>query len=155
MTPDESDIEFDSLLAQASLVYSKDKDIYYNKIKKIIDPAWHEIYKKRVRLRRMPFCKKIQKTNNIISHYGNKIYMPNNSDYISSKEELAERLKCIRTHRGVCQQEIADYLEVHRSTYAYYEVAKTTPCIFTLIKLSYFYDIDIRYFIKENYKEDL
>ena len=70
--------------------------------------------------------------------------------YISSKEELAQRLRHIRIYWNYSQQKISDYLSVERSTYAYYEAAKTLPSIFMLIRLSYFYNIDLGYFIDNN-----
>lgn len=80
--------------------------------------------------------------------------------YISTKEKLSKRMQYIRKWHKYSQQEIADYLGIDRSTYAYYETMKTIPDIFTLIKLSEFYNIDIRYFlltdnkiIKQNLKQ--
>lgn len=156
MTPNESDIEFDSILAQAILIYNDDNSNNFNKkIRSGIDPTWQETYKKRYKLRPVLFFNEEQTTKGSITRYGRKIYMPSNNYYISSKKELAERLKYIRRCSGVCQQEVANYLGIERSTYAYYEVAKTTPCIFILIKLCCFYKVDIGYFVKENYEEVL
>ena len=67
--------------------------------------------------------------------------------YISTKEKLSKRMQYIRKWHKYSQQEIADYLGIDRSTYAYYETMKTIPDIFTLIKLSEFYNIDIYYFL--------
>ena len=70
--------------------------------------------------------------------------------YISSREELAQRLRHIRIYWDYSQLQISDYLGVERSTYSYYEASKTLPSIFMLIKLSYFYNIDLGYFIDNN-----
>lgn len=70
--------------------------------------------------------------------------------YVTTKEELAERLRYIRTCHELTQSTVAEYLGVSRSAYAYYETAKTTPDVFTLIRLSYYYKIEIGYFIQEN-----
>lgn len=56
-------------------------------------------------------------------------------------------MQYIRKWHKYSQQEIVDYLCIDRPTYAYYEIMKTTPDIFTLIKLSEFYNIDIYYFL--------
>lgn len=78
-----------------------------------------------------------------------------NDRYISNKKELSEKLKYIRHLNGLSQLKVAEHLNVDRSTYSYYETAKTTPDIFTLIKLSSFYKIDIAYFIRNQKKQYL
>ena len=59
-------------------------------------------------------------------------------------------MRHIRIYWNYSQQNISDYLGVERSTYSYYEASKTLPSIFMLIRLSYFYDIDLGYFIDNN-----
>lgn len=73
--------------------------------------------------------------------------------YISSNKKLGERMKRIRLLYNYSQREIALYLDMDRSTYAYYEASKTTPNLFTLFKLCYIYNIDIRYFLLEDNKK--
>lgn len=67
--------------------------------------------------------------------------------YIVSQEELAKNLRMIREHNNLTQAAVAAFLELERSTYAYYESLKTLPNIFILIKLAKFYGIDIKCFI--------
>ena len=45
------------------------------------------------------------------------------------KNPFAAKLRNLRMIYGVSQQEVAGYLEIHRSTYSYYEEGKTTPSI--------------------------
>ena len=73
--------------------------------------------------------------------------MTRQHEFINSKNELAENLRDIREDHDLTQREIASVIHCARSTYAYYETAKTNPSVFTLIKLAEFYDIDIRYFL--------
>lgn len=49
---------------------------------------------------------------------------------------LSKTLKRLRENCGFTQQQVADALNIDRSTYTYYETAKTTPDINTIIKLS-------------------
>jgi len=63
--------------------------------------------------------------------------------YIQSQKELAENIKLIRFRKGISQQKIATWLNVERSTYAYYETGKTQPDWQTLIKICEFYNIDL------------
>ena len=64
-------------------------------------------------------------------------------------------MQYIRKWHKYSQQEIVDYLWIDRSTYAYYEIMKTIPDIFTLIKLREFYNIDICYFLLTDNKTEL
>ena len=75
------------------------------------------------------------------------------SKYISSKDELAKRLRYMRKHLNYTQQEIAEYLGITRYTYAYYESNKTLPDIFRLLKLSSLYKINIEYLFIDNDKK--
>lgn len=51
-------------------------------------------------------------------------------------------LRKLRENNGYTQQQIADALNINRSTYAYYESGKTTPDIDTIIKLAKIFNID-------------
>lgn len=50
--------------------------------------------------------------------------------------ELSQKLKQLRENNGYTQQQVADALNIERSTYTYYETGKTTPDINTIAKLS-------------------
>lgn len=50
-------------------------------------------------------------------------------------ESFAERLRHVRLSHGLTQQQVADALKIHRSTYTYYERGHTNPPRETLEKL--------------------
>ena len=54
---------------------------------------------------------------------------------------LSQTLKKLRENCGYTQQQVADALNIDRSTYAYYETGKTTPDINTIIKLSKIFNV--------------
>lgn len=54
---------------------------------------------------------------------------------------LSLTLKKLRENSGYTQQQVADALNIDRSTYAYYETGKTTPDINTIIKLSKIFNV--------------
>ena len=71
-----------------------------------------------------------------------------NLNDIITKEELAYNIKILRQRTDLTQQQIADLLHVDRSTYAYYETAKTVSDIFTLIRLSKIFNSSVENFIE-------
>lgn len=54
---------------------------------------------------------------------------------------LSQMLKKLRENNGYTQKQIADALNIERSTYTYYETGKTRPDINAIIKLSKLYNI--------------
>ena len=56
---------------------------------------------------------------------------------------LSDKLRNLRTESHFTQQKVADYLEIDRSTYAYYETGATKPSIKCLQKLSQLYNVSI------------
>lgn len=54
---------------------------------------------------------------------------------------LSQNLKKLRQNIGYTQQQVADALNIERSTYTYYETGKTTPDISTIIKLSKIFNV--------------
>ena len=56
---------------------------------------------------------------------------------------ISKNLKDLRIRNKLRQWQIAEYLEVERSTYAYYELGKIRPDIYALKKLADFYKIAI------------
>lgn len=54
---------------------------------------------------------------------------------------LGEYLRYLRTEHGYTQQDIADKLGIHRSTYTYYENGKTEPNLDIVKKLTEIYNI--------------
>lgn len=67
-----------------------------------------------------------------------------NDYYITTRQELADKLRSMREDRDLKQREIAAMLDLERQAYTYYEIGKILPDIFTIIKLAKFYDVDIR-----------
>lgn len=54
---------------------------------------------------------------------------------------LSQTLKKLRENNGYTQQQIANALNIERSTYTYYEIGKTTPDINTIIKLAKIFNV--------------
>ena len=69
------------------------------------------------------------------------------------KKKLDYQLRTIRKASHLTQQQVADKLEMDRSTYAYYETGKTTPSIFTLMKLSQLFQVPIDYILNIKNKD--
>ena len=50
-------------------------------------------------------------------------------------KSIARKLKKFRENIGYTQQQMADALNIERSTYAYYETGKTSPSIDTIMRI--------------------
>jgi DNA-binding XRE family transcriptional regulator len=59
------------------------------------------------------------------------------------EQKLSDQLRMTRMSCNLTQQQVADRLEIDRSTYTYYETGKTTPSIFTLMKLAEIFQVPI------------
>lgn len=70
--------------------------------------------------------------------------------YVKNNNELSFNLKRARQHRGLTQQEVAEQLNIDRSTYTYYETGRTTPTIYQIIEISKILKINLAYFLYEN-----
>ncbi|MDR1003035.1 MAG: helix-turn-helix domain-containing protein [Oscillospiraceae bacterium] len=57
---------------------------------------------------------------------------------------IYKKLKQYRISCGYTQQQVADVLSIDRSTYAYYEIGRTSPDITTVGKLIRLFNIDYR-----------
>lgn len=62
---------------------------------------------------------------------------------MDSKGLLGARLRKYRVENGYSQNHIANVLGIERSTYTYYEVGKTTPVIFDLMRLADLYGTNL------------
>lgn len=62
---------------------------------------------------------------------------------IYNGETFAQRLKKYRNHNDLTQQQVADTLNIDRSTYSYYETGKTEPNMDTIIKLAKIFDVNV------------
>lgn len=63
---------------------------------------------------------------------------------------FADNLKVFRMEKSVSQQEIADYLQITRQAYNYYENGKREPDYKTLLKLSEYFNITVDDLLNEN-----
>lgn len=68
--------------------------------------------------------------------------------------EIYERLKQLRKEYGYLQKDIAEYLNISKSAYGYYEQGRNEMDIGTLVKLSALYKISVDYLLcKTNMKD--
>ncbi|MDR0314685.1 MAG: helix-turn-helix domain-containing protein [Oscillospiraceae bacterium] len=63
------------------------------------------------------------------------------------KTEFKDILKKLRKEKGFTQSHIANIMEIHRSTYSYYESGKCTPSYNALIKLSGLFNVSTDYLL--------
>ena len=75
--------------------------------------------------------------------------MPAKTYKQDDKNDIAYRLKNLRRATGSTQQRLGDHLEISRSTYTYYEMAKTVPDVFSLYRIAQFYAISIDAFFAD------
>ena len=60
-----------------------------------------------------------------------------------SQNVLGDSLRRLREKSGYTQQQIANVLNIDRSTYSYYELGKTSPDISTLLTLSGMFSVSL------------
>lgn len=60
-----------------------------------------------------------------------------------SQNILGESLRRLREKSGYTQQQIANVLNIDRSTYSYYELGKTSPDISTLLTLAGIFSLSL------------
>lgn len=63
--------------------------------------------------------------------------------------KLGEKLKTIRTQKGLSQQDVADRLGLTRSAIGFYETGKRTVDIETLFKICDIYNVDVNEVLKD------
>ena len=54
---------------------------------------------------------------------------------------MHEIIHKLREEKGLTQKQVADHLQIDRSTYAYYESGRTRINIDVMIKLAHFYQV--------------
>ena len=54
---------------------------------------------------------------------------------------MHEIIRKLRNEKGLTQQQVADYLKIDRSTYAYYESGRSKVNIGVIVKLAHFYQV--------------
>ncbi len=67
---------------------------------------------------------------------------------------FAERLRSLREMHGLSQQQVADALQVHRSTYSYYELGTSQPPFSTLIKLAKIFKVEPNFLLGFDVESD-
>jgi len=60
---------------------------------------------------------------------------------------MHETVRRLRKENGLTQQQLADYLQVDRSTYSYYESGRTKLSIEVMVKLANFYRVSYTEFL--------
>lgn len=73
-------------------------------------------------------------------------------DQKKSYNYIAETLRLLRVQADFSQQNVADILNINRSTYTYYETGKTTPDVRTLYKISKIFGVPIEIFFPDEEK---
>lgn len=58
-----------------------------------------------------------------------------------TKKKLGDKLRALRESYNLKQQQVADALNIDRSTYTNYELNKTSPNLETLVKLAHIYNV--------------
>lgn len=61
--------------------------------------------------------------------------------------KIYERLKALRKEHGYLQKDVADFLNISKSAYGYYEQGRNEPDIQTIIKLAGLYGVSTDYLI--------
>jgi transcriptional regulator with XRE-family HTH domain len=54
---------------------------------------------------------------------------------------MREIIRQLRLERNLTQREVAEYLQIDRSTYTYYESGRTQINVHVVIKLAHFYQV--------------
>ena len=54
---------------------------------------------------------------------------------------MHEIIRALRKEKGLTQQQVADYLQIDRSTYAYYESGRSKLNIDIVVRLAHFYQV--------------
>lgn len=67
-------------------------------------------------------------------------------------ETLGEKLRLLRSRKGLTQGEVALEIGVERSTYSYYELGKTLPDWNMIKKLANFFDVSYYALLEEENK---
>lgn len=60
---------------------------------------------------------------------------------------LKERLRYLRNLHGFTQKQVADALNIERSTYTYYETGKTHPDLNAIVKIAKIYNVTLDYLL--------
>ena len=69
--------------------------------------------------------------------------MKKDINYVDDTKQLGMNLKRARENALLTQNRVSNAIGLNRSCLAYYECGKTTPTIFTLIKLAKIYNVNL------------
>ncbi len=61
---------------------------------------------------------------------------------------LFKRIRDLREDKDITQRQMADYLQIHQTTYSDYEIGNLNIPVDVLIKLAKFYDTSIDYLVE-------
>lgn len=67
-------------------------------------------------------------------------------------EAFAIQLRNLREDHDYKQWQVAQYLKIDRSTYAYYELGRRQPSYDIVVKLAKYYGVSVDYLLGENEK---
>ncbi len=67
---------------------------------------------------------------------------------------ISDKIRKLREERKFTQQQIADSLNIDRSTYAYYELGKTKPDVYTVMKLSKIFNVSYAEILSDEREEN-
>lgn len=76
------------------------------------------------------------------------------SDKDKEPTVLSTLLRRIRLEAGFTQQNIAQVLEIDRSTYVYYELGRVAPDFVTLNRLAKIYNVPLETFLPDKGEND-
>ena len=68
---------------------------------------------------------------------------------------ISDKIRKLREERKFTQQQIADSLNIDRSTYAYYELGKTKPDVYTVMKLSKIFNVSYADILSDEREDNL
>ncbi len=63
---------------------------------------------------------------------------------------IGERIKRLRLSKGLTQKELGNILNMNKTTISHYEKGERCPAIETLILMSEYFDVDIKYILGIN-----
>ena len=63
---------------------------------------------------------------------------------------IGERIRALRTEKGLVQKDLAKYLNLSKTTISHYEREDRSVPIDTLIKLANYFEVDINYILGTN-----
>jgi transcriptional regulator with XRE-family HTH domain len=67
-----------------------------------------------------------------------------------TQQRIAENIRYLRIFRGYTQNEMAEYLQIARSSYHYIEAGKKPPRADVLVQLTSLYDLEIEVLLEQD-----